>query len=76
MLYSVLVDWKKIRRRPSVTTQDLLMIIEEGVENGRVTPYLAAYIASEVLGVDAYETGYDDRVRLDESEYEPFVLTA
>lgn len=59
-----------------MTTQDLLMIIEEGVENGRVTPYLAAYIASEVLGVDAYETGYDDRVRLDESEYEPFVLTA
>ncbi len=76
MLYSILVNRNKSRRRPSVTTQDLLTIIEEGLENGRITPYLAAYIASEVLGVEAYETGYDDRVRLNEPEPERLTLTA
>jgi hypothetical protein len=50
-----------------MTQQDLLAIIEEGLENGRISPYLAAYIAAEVTGVDALATGYDDRVRLEES---------
>lgn len=51
-------------------TTDLLTIIEEGVENGRIAPYLAAYIAAEVLGIDARATGYDDRVRLDDDSGE------
>lgn len=51
-----------------MTTQDLLAVIEEGLENGRIAPHLAAYIASEVLGVDARDTGYDDRVRLDDDQ--------
>jgi hypothetical protein len=50
-----------------MTQQDLLAMIEEGLENGRITPYLAAYIAAEVMGVDADATGYDDRVRLDDA---------
>jgi hypothetical protein len=27
---------------------DLLALLEEGVQNGRITPHLAAYIANEV----------------------------
>jgi hypothetical protein len=50
------------------TTEDLLAIIEEGLENGRIPPYLAAYIAAEVTGVDAIATGFDDRVRLEADE--------
>lgn len=46
--------------------QDLLETLEEGLTNGRISPHLAAYIAAEVLGVEAHATGYDDRVRLDE----------
>jgi hypothetical protein len=49
-----------------MTYQDLLAIIEEGVENGRITPHLAAYIAAEVMGVEASATGFDERVRLEE----------
>ena len=49
-----------------MTQQDLLTVIEEGLENGRIAPYLAAYIAAEVIGVDAQATGYDDRVRLED----------
>ena len=49
-----------------MTQQDLLAIIEEGLENGRISPYLAAYIAAEVIGIEANATGYDDRVRLDD----------
>jgi hypothetical protein len=49
-----------------MTQQDLLTIIEEGLENGRISPHLAAYIAAEVLGVEARATGYDERVRVDE----------
>ena len=49
-----------------MTYQDLLAIIEEGVENGRISRHLAAYIAAEVLGVEAGETDYDDLVRFDE----------
>jgi hypothetical protein len=49
-----------------MTQQDLLAILEEGVENGRITSHLAAYIAAEVMGVEARATGYDDRVRLED----------
>ena len=49
-----------------MTHQDLLTIIEEGVENGRISRHLAAYIAAEVLGVEASTTGYDDRVRIED----------
>lgn len=51
-----------------MTNEDLLAIIEEGLENGRISPYLAAYIAAEVTGVEAIATGFDDRVRLDDDE--------
>ncbi len=55
-----------------MTHQELLAIVEEGLENRRIAPHLAAYIAAEVLGVEARATGYDERVRLedevDESE--------
>jgi len=50
-----------------MTQQDLLAIIEEGVENGRIPAHLAAYIAAELMGVEASATGYDERVRLDEA---------
>ncbi|NJK82287.1 MAG: hypothetical protein HC876_13175 [Chloroflexaceae bacterium] len=53
---------------PEMTTQDLLTILEEGLDNGRIAPHLVAYIAAELLGIDARETGYDDRVRLDETD--------
>jgi hypothetical protein len=53
-----------------MTQQDLLAIIEEGLENGRISPHLAAYIAAEVLGVEARATGYDESVRLDQESDE------
>ncbi|MBK9941683.1 MAG: hypothetical protein IPP13_08715 [Kouleothrix sp.] len=53
-----------------MSTEDLLAVIEEGLENGRITPYLAAYIAAEVTGVAALATGFDDRVRLDDLDDE------
>jgi hypothetical protein len=53
-----------------MTHQDLLTIIEEGVENGRISRHLAAYIAAEVLGVEARATEYDDMVRYDEESDE------
>ena len=49
-----------------MTKQDLLAILEEGLENGRITPHLAAYIAAELTGVEPLATGYDDRVRLED----------
>jgi hypothetical protein len=49
-----------------MTQQDLLAVIEEGLENGRISPHLAAYIAAEVSGIEANATGYDDRVRLED----------
>ena len=49
-----------------MTHQNLLAIIEEGIENGRIAPHLAAYIAAEVLEIEAIETGYDDRVRFND----------
>lgn len=57
-----------------MTTQDLLATIEEGLENGRITPYLAAFIASEVLGVEPLATGYDDRIRLDDAAPAAYVV--
>ena len=39
---------------------ELLAALEEGLENGRISPQTAAYIAAEILGVDAYETGYQE----------------
>jgi hypothetical protein len=39
---------------------DLLATLEEGLRNGRISPQTAAYIAAEVLGVEAYETGYQE----------------
>lgn len=44
----------------------MLSLIEEGLANGRISPQLAAYIAAELLSVDARSTGYDDTLRLDE----------
>jgi carotenoid cleavage dioxygenase-like enzyme len=39
---------------------ELLAALEEGLENGRITPQTAAFIAAELLGVEAYETGYQE----------------
>lgn len=39
---------------------ELLAALEEGLENGRITPQTAAFIAAEILGVEAYETGYQE----------------
>jgi hypothetical protein len=49
-----------------MTHQDLLAMLEEGVENGRISRHLAAYIAAEVLGIEAHETDFSDLVRLDD----------
>ncbi len=57
---------RKIERKKMMTAQELLALLEDGVENGRISPHLAAFIAAELTGVDARETGYDDRVRLDD----------
>jgi hypothetical protein len=53
-------------KEDTMTHQDVLALIEEGLENGRISRHLAAYIAAEVLGVGPHETEYDDRVRFDE----------
>ncbi len=42
----------------TMTNEDLLALIEEGVENGRISPALAAFITAELLGVEAAETEY------------------
>lgn len=39
---------------------ELLAALEEGLENGRISPQTAAFIAAELLGVEAYETGYQE----------------
>lgn len=49
-----------------MTQHDLLTTLEDGLNTQRISPYLAAYIAAEVLKVDARSTGYDDRIRLDD----------
>lgn len=43
-----------------MTQHDLLNLIEEGLENGRLSPSLAAFIAADLLGVEPDETGYDE----------------
>jgi hypothetical protein len=43
-----------------MTQHDLLNLIEEGVENGRVSPSLAAFIAADLLGIEPDETGYNE----------------
>lgn len=50
-----------------MTQHDLLTTLEDGLNTQRISPYLAAYIAAEVLDVDARSTGYDDRIRLDDT---------
>ncbi|MDW8148746.1 MAG: hypothetical protein RMJ48_20920 [Roseiflexaceae bacterium] len=46
-----------------MTNEDLLALIEEGVENGWISPALAAFITAELLGVEAAETEYaEDRL--------------
>jgi hypothetical protein len=49
-----------------MTQRDLLALIEEGLDNGRISPHLAAFIAADVLGVEAHETDYIDVVRMEE----------
>ena len=49
-----------------MTHQELLAIVEEGLENGRIAPHLAAYITTEVLGVEARATEYDEGARLED----------
>jgi hypothetical protein len=48
--------------------QELLATIEEGVRNGRIAPYLAAYITAEILGAEARAAGYDRQVRMEEPD--------
>lgn len=48
-----------------MSSQELLALIEEGLEHGRISPHLATYIAAELLGVEAHVTGFDDHIRLD-----------
>jgi hypothetical protein len=43
-----------------MSDQELLEILELGLENGRISPHLAAFIAAEVLGVAPDETGFDE----------------
>lgn len=51
------------RKGWTMTNEDLLALIEEGVENGRISPALAAFITAELLGVEAAETEYaEDRL--------------
>jgi 2-polyprenyl-3-methyl-5-hydroxy-6-metoxy-1,4-benzoquinol methylase len=49
-----------------MSRESLLQVLDEGVQSGRLSPQLAAYIAAEVLGVDARTTGYDDTIRLND----------
>ena len=51
-----------------MTQQDLIEALKEGVQNGRIAPHLAAFIAAEVLGTEAQETDFDDTIRLGEDD--------
>ncbi len=53
-----------------MTQQDLLAIIDEGVENWRIAPHLAAYIAAEVMGVEPQATGYAEHILLEDADDE------
>lgn len=48
-----------------MSTQDIIELIDEGVRNGRIAPYLADYIAEEMLQDEPRQSVYDERVRLD-----------
>jgi hypothetical protein len=50
-----------------MTTIDLIEVLKEGLENGRIAPHLAAYIAAEVLGIEPGDTGLEDTLRLEET---------
>lgn len=56
-----------------MTNTDLLAILEEGLKNGRITPYLAAFIAAEVLDTSPAETGYDEWIAEESAEAEAAV---
>lgn len=45
-----------------MSTEDMLTILEEAVENGRIKPYLAAYIAAEVLETDTQSPMITERL--------------
>lgn len=49
-----------------MSNQKMLKLLEEGLTNGRISPQVAAYIAAELLGVEAQTTGYDETIRLDD----------
>jgi hypothetical protein len=49
-------------RRRGMSTEDMLTILEEAVENGRIKPYLAAYIAAEVLETDTQSPMITERL--------------
>ena len=55
-----------------MTHQELLTVVKEGLENGRIAPHLAAYIAAEVLSIEACATGCDERVRLEDEADERY----
>jgi hypothetical protein len=58
-----------------MTQHDLLNLIEEGLENGRLSPSLAAFIAADLLGVEPEETGYADWTDLLIEADEPLAAT-
>lgn len=45
-----------------MSKEDMLTILEEAVENGRIKPYLAAYIAAEVLETDSQSPMITERL--------------
>jgi hypothetical protein len=45
-----------------MSQQDLLELLEEGIENGRISPALAAFIAADVLGIEPEETEFNDLI--------------
>lgn len=45
---------------PIMGDHEMLSILEEGLKNGRISPHLAAYIAGEILDIEAHETDYVD----------------
>ena len=55
---------------------ELLAALEEGLENWRITPQTAAYIAAELLGIEAYETGYQEWEVLSSPSEEPELALA
>ncbi len=55
---------------------ELLAALEEGLENGRINPQTAAFIAAEILGVEAYETGYQEWETIPTTAEEPELALA